>query len=112
MSGAERAQWTGHVDVAMHQVRLEAAAECAERIELRPGAAQPSLEVTISAAEVQRTRAEARPERGDRSDRGSRDRRDRRNEAEVQVEAEPVLGLREQAERAMADQRWADAAAA
>ena len=112
MSGAERAQWTGHVDVAMHQVRLEAAAERAERIELRPGAAQPSGEVTIAAAEVQRTRAEARPERGNRSDRGSRDRRDRRNEAEVQVEAEPVLGLREQAERAMADQRWADAAAA
>ena len=104
MSGEERARWSGHVDVAMHEVRLEAATVRADRIELPP-AGPPTGEVTIAAAQIRPASEHASPPSREERERPSRDRSVRSEPAPVA----PPVTLREQAERAMAEQRWADA---
>lgn len=93
MTDEEHHEWSGHVDLAMHEVRLQAAAQRAE-----PSA--PDGDVRIEAVEVDPgvTPPPARPERA------ARPARERSEPAPPDARAE--------AERAMAERRWNDAAQA
>lgn len=110
-ASSEEDEWTGHVDVAMHEVRLEASATRLEPIALHV----PELEApeVVPEPEVEVAAVTPQPEREPRPEHSRPVERVERAEDPVEVEPTPEpVDLRDAAESAMAERRWQDAATA
>ncbi len=110
LNASDNAEWQGHVDVAMHEVRLVASAARRESITLL----DPALTATDAPEREQELEnAAATPPVAEHIPRAEPERSVERNEPSEELRPEPVpepVDLREEAELAMAQRRWQDAA--
>jgi tetratricopeptide (TPR) repeat protein len=110
----DSAEWAGHVDVAMHEVRLEASAARLEPIAiLVPELEEPPRSEANPETALEVAAAEHIAERASRRERSARTVREEPSEEVEEIRpSQAPMDLRAEAETAMAQSRWQDAATA